>query len=112
MTDEALKRNGKRGRIVLATKVHGVMADDDPNMSGNSRRHIIQPCEASLKRLQTDWIDLYQIHRPTSSIPIDETLRALASTTRPHHRRRAPASSTTRTTPSYSAAGTDRPWRQ
>ncbi len=74
---EALKRNGKRDRIVLATKVHGVMADDDPNMSGNSRRHIIQQCEASLKRLQTDWIDLYQIHRPQSSIPIDETLRAL-----------------------------------
>ena len=77
VTGEALKRNGKRGRIVLATKVHGVMADDDPNMSGNSRRHIIQQCEASLKRLQTDWIDLYQIHRPQSSIPIDETLRAL-----------------------------------
>ncbi len=74
---EALKRNGKRDRIVLATKVHGVMADDDPNMSGNSRRHIIQQCEASLRRLQTDWIDLYQIHRPQSSIPIDETLRAL-----------------------------------
>lgn len=77
VTGEALKRNGKRDRIVLATKVHGVMADDDPNMSGNSRRHIIQQCEASLKRLQTDWIDLYQIHRPMSSIPIDETLRAL-----------------------------------
>ncbi len=74
---EALKRNGKRQRIVLATKVHGVMADDDPNMSGNSRRHIIEQCEASLRRLQTDWIDLYQIHRPQSSIPIDETLRAL-----------------------------------
>jgi aryl-alcohol dehydrogenase-like predicted oxidoreductase len=77
VTGEALKRNGKRGRIVLATKVHGAMADDDPNMQGNSRRHIIQQCEASLKRLQTDYIDLYQIHRPTSSIPIDETLRAL-----------------------------------
>ena len=63
--------------MVLATKVHGVMADDDPNMPGNSRRHIIQQCDASLKRLQTDCIDLYQIHRPTSAIPIDETLRAL-----------------------------------
>jgi aryl-alcohol dehydrogenase-like predicted oxidoreductase len=77
VTGEALKRNGKRDRIVLATKVHGVMADDDPNMEGNSRRHIIQQAEASLKRLQTDYIDLYQIHRPQSDIPIDETLRAL-----------------------------------
>lgn len=77
VTGEALKRNGKRERIVLATKVHGTMADDDPNMEGNSRRHIIQQAEASLRRLQTDYIDLYQIHRPQSDIPIDETLRAL-----------------------------------
>lgn len=74
---EALKRNGQRDRVVLATKVHGSMADNDPNMQGNSRRHIIQQCEASLKRLQTDWIDLYQLHRPRPEIPIDETLRAL-----------------------------------
>src|ERR671938_611152 len=77
VTGAALKRNGKRQRIVLATKVHGKMADDDPNMEGNSRRHIIAQCEASLRRLQTDYIDLYQIHRPQSAIPIDETLRAL-----------------------------------
>ncbi|MCS7061919.1 MAG: aldo/keto reductase [Anaerolineae bacterium] len=77
VTGEALKRNGKRHQVVLATKVHGVMDDGDPNMRGNSRRHIIQQCEASLRRLQTDYIDLYQIHRPQSSIPIDETLRAL-----------------------------------
>ncbi|HXK32951.1 MAG TPA: aldo/keto reductase [Dehalococcoidia bacterium] len=74
---EALKRNGRRNHVVLATKVHGVMDSEDPNMQGNSRRHIIQQCEESLRRLQTDWIDLYQIHRPQSDIPIDETLRAL-----------------------------------
>ena len=77
VTGEALARNGKRHQIVLATKVHGTMADDDPNMQGNSRRHIIEQCEASLRRLQTEYIDLYQIHRPQSDIPIDETLRAL-----------------------------------
>lgn len=77
VTGEALKRNGKRSRIVLATKVHGTMDDDEPNAYGNQRRHIIEQCEASLRRLQTDYIDLYQIHRPQSDIPIDETLRAL-----------------------------------
>jgi aryl-alcohol dehydrogenase-like predicted oxidoreductase len=74
---KALKRNGKRDSIVLATKVHGVMDEDDPNASGNHRRHIIEQCEASLKRLQVDHVDLYQIHRPSSEVPIDETLRAL-----------------------------------
>jgi aryl-alcohol dehydrogenase-like predicted oxidoreductase len=72
---KALK--GKRHRVVLATKCHGKMHDTDPNAWGNSRKHIIEACEASLKRLGTDWIDLYQIHRPQPSIPIDETLRAL-----------------------------------
>ncbi len=77
VTGEALKRNGRRSRIVLATKVHGAMDDDDPNMRGNSRRHIMAQCEASLRRLQTDYIDLYQIHRPQRDVPVDETLRAL-----------------------------------
>ncbi|MGI9047923.1 MAG: aldo/keto reductase [Rubrobacteraceae bacterium] len=73
----ALKRNGRRDQIVLATKVHGTMNDEDPNAGGNHRRHIIEQCEASLMRLQTDYIDLYQIHRPSSEVPIDETLGAL-----------------------------------
>jgi aryl-alcohol dehydrogenase-like predicted oxidoreductase len=73
---EALKRSGKRDEIVLATKFHGAMGDG-PNDMGSSRRHIIAQCEASLRRLQTDYIDLYQIHRPRSDTPIDETLRAL-----------------------------------
>jgi aryl-alcohol dehydrogenase-like predicted oxidoreductase len=77
ITGEAFNRNGRRHQVVLATKVHGRMADDEPNAWGNSRRHIIEQCEASLRRLQTDYIDLYQIHRPQSSVPIDETLRAL-----------------------------------
>ena len=53
------------------------MDADDPNARGNSRRHIIEQCEASLRRLQTDYIDLYQLHRPQADIPMDETLRAL-----------------------------------
>jgi len=77
MVGKALQRNSKRPHVVLATKVHFRMDDDDPNAQGNSRRHIIDQCEASLKRLQTDYIDLYQIHRPSSEVPIDETLRAL-----------------------------------
>lgn len=74
---EALKRNGKRGRIVLASKVHFPMSDEDPNQSGISRRHIVEQAEASLRRLKTDYLDLYQIHRPHPEVAIDETLRAL-----------------------------------
>ncbi len=76
VTGEALKRNGKRNDLVLATKVHGKMGEG-PNDWGTSRRHIIEQCEASLRRLQTDYIDLYQIHRPRPEIAIDETLRAM-----------------------------------
>ena len=72
---KALK--GKRDGIVLASKCHGKMSDTDPNAWGNSRKHIVEACNASLKRLGTEWIDLYQIHRPQPAIPVDETLRGL-----------------------------------
>src|SRR3954462_15941125 len=68
---------GRRDNVVLATKVHGTMGDD-PNQFGNSRRWIIKEVENSLRRLQTDWIDLYQIHRPEEDTWIDETLGALS----------------------------------
>src|ERR1700712_4458649 len=77
MTGIALKEGGKRDKVFLATKVHGKMDDNDPNAWGNTRYHIMKSCEESLVRLQTDHIDLYQIHRPQSAVPIDETLRAL-----------------------------------
>jgi aryl-alcohol dehydrogenase-like predicted oxidoreductase len=67
---------GRREKIVLATQVHFPQSDD-PNDRGNSRRHILQAVEDSLRRLQTDWIDLYQIHRPVFDVPQDETLRTL-----------------------------------
>ena len=67
---------GRRDRVVLATKVHGTMGDD-PNQQGNSRRWIVQEVDNSLRRLGTDWIDLYQIHRPDPSCDVDETLGAL-----------------------------------
>jgi aryl-alcohol dehydrogenase-like predicted oxidoreductase len=67
---------GKRDNVVLATKVHGTMGDD-PNEFGNSRRWIVREVENSLRRLGTDWIDLYQIHRPEADTDIDETLGAL-----------------------------------
>jgi aryl-alcohol dehydrogenase-like predicted oxidoreductase len=73
---EALARGGKRQTTFLATKVHGVQGDD-VNARGLSRRHIIEACDDSLRRLQTDWIDLYQLHRSDADVPIDETLRAL-----------------------------------
>jgi aryl-alcohol dehydrogenase-like predicted oxidoreductase len=66
----------KREKIVLATKVHGAMGRD-PNAQGNSRRWIIAGCENSLRRLGTEYIDLYQIHRPSPDTDVDETLGAL-----------------------------------
>jgi aryl-alcohol dehydrogenase-like predicted oxidoreductase len=67
---------GKRDNVVLASKVHMPMGAD-PNQRGNSRRWIITEVENSLQRLGTDWIDLYQIHRPDPNTDIDETLGAL-----------------------------------
>jgi aryl-alcohol dehydrogenase-like predicted oxidoreductase len=72
---------GKRDNVVLATKVHATMGDD-PNEFGNSRRWIIKEVENSLRRLRTDWIDLYQIHRPDPGTDIDETLGALTDLVR------------------------------
>ncbi|MBI5303221.1 MAG: aldo/keto reductase [Chloroflexi bacterium] len=72
---------GRRSKVILATKVHGKVGDD-VNDQGDSRRHIIQGCEDSLRRLNTDYIDLYQIHRPSMEIPIDETLGALTDLVR------------------------------
>jgi aryl-alcohol dehydrogenase-like predicted oxidoreductase len=78
--------NGKRDDVILATKVHGQMgvpvdapatAKGDPNTQGNSRRWIVREVENSLRRLNTDWIDLYQIHRPESDTDDEETLSAL-----------------------------------
>jgi aryl-alcohol dehydrogenase-like predicted oxidoreductase len=68
---------GRRDNVILATKVHGSMGDD-PNEFGNSRRWITREVENSLRRLGTDWIDLYQIHRPEPDTDIEETLGALS----------------------------------
>ncbi len=77
ITGKALADGNRRDRVVLATKFYNKMADDDPNAWGGHRFHILREVENSLRRLQTDHIDLYQMHRPHPSIPIDETLRAL-----------------------------------
>ena len=74
---------GRRDDVVLATKFHGPMdvpmgqPGGDPNKRGNSRRWVVQEVENSLRRLQTDWIDLYQVHRPDADTDVEETLSAL-----------------------------------
>lgn len=74
---------GRRGNVVLATKFHNPMDVElgepggDPNTRGNSRRWIVRAVEDSLRRLQTDWIDLYQVHRPEPDTDVEETLSAL-----------------------------------
>jgi aryl-alcohol dehydrogenase-like predicted oxidoreductase len=72
---------GRRDAVVLASKVHGKMGED-PNEFGNTRRWIVKEVENSLRRLKTDWIDLYQIHRPELDTDIDETLGALTDLVR------------------------------
>ena len=72
---EWMKRRGNRRDVVLATKVRGRMWDG-PNGEGLSRAHILRAVEDSLRRLRTDWIDLYQSHSPDENTPIEETLRA------------------------------------
>ncbi|MFB3852816.1 MAG: aldo/keto reductase [Vicinamibacterales bacterium] len=72
---------GRRHRAFVVTKVHFPMGDG-PNDCGNSRLHILEACEASLRRLATDHIDLYLVHRPSPEIPVDETLGALTDLVR------------------------------
>jgi aryl-alcohol dehydrogenase-like predicted oxidoreductase len=68
--------NGRRDQIIIATKARGAMGDG-PNDKGLSRHHLMHAVEASLRRLQTDFIDLYQVHSPDAETPLEETLRAL-----------------------------------
>ncbi len=78
---QALKESGLRDQVLVATKAH-YPTGPGPNDRGNSRLHLIRACEDSLKRLQTDHIDLYQLHRPVFDMPIDETLAALTDLVR------------------------------
>ncbi len=77
-TEEVIGRwlRGRRNDFVVATKCR-IRVGDGPNDEGLSRRHVLAACEASLLRLQTDWIDLYQLHLPDPETPLEETLRAL-----------------------------------
>jgi aryl-alcohol dehydrogenase (NADP+) len=77
-TEEIVGRwlKGKRQRVVLATKC-GARVGPGPNDQGSSRHHILDAIDASLRRLQTDYVDLYQIHWPDTETPLEETVRAL-----------------------------------
>jgi aryl-alcohol dehydrogenase-like predicted oxidoreductase len=77
----ALAANGRRQEVLIATKAHYPVGPG-PNDGGNSRLHLMRACEESLRRLGTDYIDLYQLHRPVFDIPIDETLGALTDLVR------------------------------
>jgi len=78
---QTLKESGLREQVIVATKAH-YPTGPGPNDRGNSRLHLMRACEDSLKRLQTDHIDLYQLHRPVFDMPIDETLAALTDLVR------------------------------
>jgi len=77
----ALELNGLRQQVIIGTKAH-YPTGPGPNEQGNSRLHLIRACEESLRRLKTDYIDLYQLHRPSFDIPVDETLGALTDLVR------------------------------
>jgi 1-deoxyxylulose-5-phosphate synthase len=77
----ALAHSGTRNQVILATKAY-YPTGPDPNDQSNSRLHLIRACEDSLRRLNTDHIDLFQIHRPSFDIPVDETLGALTDLVR------------------------------
>ena len=77
----ALRDSARRDEVLIATKVHYPVGKG-PNDKGNSRVHLMRACEESLRRLQTDHIDLYQLHRPDFGVPIDETLGALTDLVR------------------------------
>ncbi len=74
---EALKRNGRRHHVILTSKVYN-RTGQGPNDQGNSRHHIIEGCEKSLKQLRTDYIDIYFLHRTDFNVPQEESLEALA----------------------------------
>jgi aryl-alcohol dehydrogenase-like predicted oxidoreductase len=77
----ALEQNGRRQQVLIATKAYYPVGPG-PNDRGNSRLHLMSACDQSLRRLKTDYIDLYQLHRPSFDIPIDETLSALTDLVR------------------------------
>jgi aryl-alcohol dehydrogenase-like predicted oxidoreductase len=76
------RRAGIREGLVISTKFSARMGDEDPNAAGTSRRHVIEHCQASLRRLSIDQLDIYYIHRPSTTVPIDETVRPWAGTRR------------------------------
>lgn len=78
---KVLKESGRRNEALVATKAH-YPTGKGPNDQGNSRLHLMQACQDSLRRLQTDRIDLFQLHRPDFEVPIEETLAALSDLVR------------------------------